>query len=153
MCCKNNLLQHKKSMIQRLQRGILFHNLSFCHRYVEGSSYLSWVYLAKMIRQSGNSVLEFMETKAEIYAIPMFFNEGNSAHFEVYVGWISKTCCWRWNLIRSTDAIIFMTWGSFIFLFFITQNRSAPIKQRFRMQPGAFGRSNCNLSGSLYCLS
>lgn len=44
-----------------------------------------------------------------------------------------------------------MTWGSFI-LFFITQNRSAPIKQRFRTQPGALGRSNCNLSGSLHSL-
>lgn len=142
----------QKSMIQRLQSGMLFHNLSFCRRYAEGSSYLSRVYLAHTISQSGNSVLEFVETKAEIYSISMFFYEGNSAHFEVYVGWISKTCCWRWNLIRSTDTVISMTWGSFI-LFFITQNRSAPIKERFRTQPGALGRSNCNLSGSLHCLS
>lgn len=73
-------------MIKRLQSGILFHNLSFCHRYVEGSSYLSRVYLARAISQSGSSVMEFMETKDEIYSISMFFYEGNSGHFEVYVG-------------------------------------------------------------------
>lgn len=141
----------QKSMIQRLQSGILFHNFLFATDTLKEALLLA-VYLARVISWSCNSVLEFMETKAEIYSISMFFYEGNSAHFEVYVGWISKTCCWRWNLIRSTDTVISMTWGSFILLF-ITQNRSAPIKQRFRMQPGVLGRSNCNLSGSLHCLS
>lgn len=106
----------QKNTVQRLRSRGSFQSLSFCHGDNEGSSDQSRVYLAHTASRRGNSVLDFMETKDDLLH-SMFSYEGNSARFEVYVGWISKSCCWRWNLIRHTETVISVTWGSLGFFF------------------------------------